>query len=163
MVNKKGNANYYKRVFAKPQVYKEIEFRSTLERDFAMFLDGKLVVYKGKKYLHKPIKWEYESKVFQLLPQREWVDRTERDKTLKRLVRNKKHTLQEVHYTPDFFLPEHKLVIEVKGVMFDNPLFHLRLRLFKHLYPKCAIWVVRHHEEFNNIDEILQNIQIKEE
>ena len=40
---------YYKRVFAKKVQYKGIEFNSKLEADFAMFLDGKIVNYKGVK------------------------------------------------------------------------------------------------------------------
>ena len=67
-------------------------FNSTLERDFAFFLDGGLLRYKGVNYYHKPIKWEYESKEFELIPQEDWFDRTEKDKTLKRILRNKKHT-----------------------------------------------------------------------
>lgn len=153
---------YYKRVFAKPQEYKGITFRSTLEKDFAMFLDGYIIRYKGANYYHKPIKWEYESKEFQLLPQKEWWDRTEKDKTLKRLIRNKKHTLQRVIYTPDFFLPEHKLIVEVKGKQFDDDTFRLRLRLFKHCYPTCAIWVVRSHTQFQEIDEVLEAVKIME-
>ena len=153
-------AQYYRRVYAKPQVYRGITFRSTLEKDFATFLDGIPVKYKGATYWHKPIKWEYESKEFELIPQEEWFDKTERDTTLKKLVRNKKHSLQRVIYTPDFVLPEHKLLVEVKGRQFEDGLFHLRLRLFKHKYPDYAIWIVRHHDEFQLIDDVLENIKI---
>lgn len=155
-----SNQKYYKRTFAKPQEYKGITFRSTMERDFAMFLDGQVVRYKGVNYWHKPIRWTYESQRFELVPQEVWYDRTERDKTLKKLVRNKKHTLENVEYGPDFYLPDHDLHIEIKGKMFDDALFHLRLRLFKHKFPNKAIWVVRHHDEFLNIDEVLANIKI---
>lgn len=154
---------YYKRVFAKPQIYNGIEFRSTLERDFAMFLDGKIVRYKGANYYHEPIKWQYEPYSFPLIKQEEWIDRTERDTSVKKIVRNKKHTLNQVVYTPDFYLPEHKLIVEIKGVQFDDKLFHLRLRLFKHCYPKCAIWIVRHHDQFADIDKVLENIKIGEQ
>lgn len=151
---------YYKRVFAKKVTYKGIEFNSKLEKDFAFFLDGGLLRYKGVNYYHKPIKWEYESKEFELIPQEDWFDKTERDKTLKRILRNKKHTLQRVIYTPDFYLPEYDLLVETKGKMFDDGLFHLRLRLFKHIYPNAKIWVVKSHTEFDKIDEILENIKI---
>ena len=151
---------YYKRVFAKPQVYKGIEFRSTMEKDFAQFLDGKLTVYKGLKLWHSPIKWEYESKEFELVAQEIWHDLTEKDKTLKKILRNKKHTLQRVIYTPDFYLPDYDLHIEIKGRQFDDDVFRLRLRLFKHFYPEKAIWVIRHHEEFWKIDEVLENLKI---
>lgn len=151
---------YYKRVFAKPQEYKGITFRSKLERDFAIFLDGKIVNYKGAIYYHQPVKWEYETKEFELIPQEEWVDKTEKDKTLKKLKRNKKHTLQRVIYSPDFYLPDYDLIIETKGVQFDDALFHLRLRLFKHKYPNEKIWVVRHHDEFLKLDEVLEAINL---
>lgn len=149
---------YYKRVYAKPQEYKGITFRSTLEKDFAMFLDGYFIRYKGSNYYHKPLNWEYENKVFELLPQEVWVDKTEKDNAVKKILRNKKHTLQRTIYTPDFYLPDYNLLVEVKGKQFDDDLFHLRLRLFKHKYPNFAIWVVRHHEDFNKIDEVLSNL-----
>lgn len=151
---------YYKRVFAKKVQYKGIEFNSKLEADFAMFLDGRVINYKGVNYYHKPIKWDYEKIVFELIPQEEWIDRTERDKSVKRIVRNKKHTLQRVIYTPDFYLPEHNLIIEVKGKMFDDDLFHLRFRLFRHKFPKAKIWIVKSHTDFDKIDEVLENIKI---
>lgn len=151
---------YYKRVFAKPQLYKGIEFRSTMEKDFAQFLDGKLLYYKGQYLLHKPIKWEYESKEFELISQEIWHDLTEKDKTLKKLLRNKKHILQRVIYTPDFYLPEYNLYVEIKGKQFDDDVFRLRLRLFKHFYPNEAIWIIRHHEEFLKIDEVIENLKI---
>lgn len=151
---------YYKRVFAKKVTYKGIEFNSKLEADFAMFLDGKIVNYKGVNYYHKPIKWDYEKIVFELIPQEIWVDKTEKDTRVKTILRNKKHTLQRVIYTPDFYLPEHKLIIEVKGRQFDDDVFHLRYRLFRHKFPNAKIWIVRHHEDFAKIDEILKNIEI---
>lgn len=153
---------YYKRVFAKPQVYKGIEFRSTMERDFAMFLDGVPFKYKGVGYYHKPIKWEYENKEFELIPQEKWVDKTERDNTVKTIDRNKIHTLQRVIYTPDFYLPEYNLLVEIKGRQFDDELFALRFRLFKHKYPNCAIWKVCHHEEFLALDSIIKNLKLGE-
>lgn len=153
---------YYRRIYAKPQTYKGIEFRSTLERDFAMFLDGHLLTYKGAKYYHKPIKWEYEAHEFELIPQEIWVDKTEKDNSVKTIQRNKKHTLQRTIYTPDFYLPEYNLLIEVKGRQFDDELFHLRLRLFKHKFPNNKIWIVRHHQDFANIDEVLKNITLGE-
>lgn len=153
---------YYKRVFAKKQEYKGITFNSTLERDFAMFLDGQFVNYKGAIYYHKPLRWEYETKIFELIPQEEWLDRTERDTTVKTIVRNKKHTLQRVIYTPDFYLPDYDLLCETKGFQFDDELFHLRLRLFKHRYPTAKIAIIRHHADFNKLDEIISNTQIKD-
>lgn len=155
-----NNSKYYKRVYAKPSEYKGIKFRSTLEKDFAMFLDGHIVRYKGVNYYHKPVKWEYESKVFELLPQVSWTDRTERETKLKTISRNKSHTLQRVVYTPDYYLPEYNLYIETKGVQFDDSLFHLRLRLFKHLFPNEAIWIVRHHSDFSKLDEVISNLSI---
>lgn len=155
------NSKYYKRVFAKPQEYKGIQFRSTLEKDFAMFLDGTPIHYKGVWYYTKPIKWEYETKEFELLPQETWIDKTERDKTVKTILRNKKHTLQRIIYTPDFYLPDYDLLVECKGFQFDDELFSLRFRLFKHKYPDKAIWKVTSHTEFQNIDEVLKAIQIK--
>lgn len=149
---------YYKRVYAKPQEYKGITFRSTLEKDFAMFLDGYFIRYKGANYYHTPLNWEYENKVFELIPQEVWVDKTEKDNAVKKILRNKKHILQRTIYTPDFYLPDYNLLVEVKGKQFDDDLFHLRLRLFKHKYPNFAIWVVRHHEDFNKIDEVLSNL-----
>lgn len=151
----------YTRTFAKPAEYKGITFRSTLEKHFAEFLDGRMIRYKNSNYFHPPVKWEYESKEFELIPQETWVDQTERDTAVKTIVRNKKHTLQRVIYTPDFYLPEYDLIVEVKGVQFDDSLFHMRLRLFKHIYPDKAIWVVRHHSEFQMLDKIIENVRIK--
>lgn len=155
-------AEYYKRTFAKPAEYKGITFRSTLEKDFAMFLDGQIIRYKGANYYHKPIKWEYESKEFELIPQETWVDKTERDTSVKKIKRNKKHTLQRVIYTPDFFLPEYNLIIETKGFQFDDGLFRLRLRLFKHYYPDCKIWIVTSHTQFQDLDKVLEAISIEQ-
>lgn len=151
---------YYKRVFAEKQQYNGITFNSTLERDFALFLDGQIVRYKGTNYYHTPIRWEYETHEFELLPQEEWTDQTEKDTTVKTIARNKKHTLQRVIYTPDFYLPDYDLFIETKGFQFDDPLFHLRLRLFKHCYPTTKIAIIRHHADFDKIDTILENINI---
>lgn len=153
---------YYKRTFARAQVYKGIEFRSTMERDFAKYLSGEVFFYKGANYWHEAVRWEYEGREFELIPQEEWFDRTERDKGLKRLVRNKKHTLQRVIYTPDFYLPDYDLYVEVKGFGFFNDLFKLRLRLFRHCYPDKKLWIVQHHEDFEKIDEVIKNIQIAE-
>lgn len=152
---------YYKRVFAKPAEYKGITFKSTMEKDFAMFLDGKMLRYKGHWYYHEPISWEYESKVFELIPQETWIDRTERDERVKTIKRNKKHTLPKIVYTPDFYLPEYDLLVEIKGRQFDDDLFSLRYRLFKHKYPECAIWKVTHHEQFSELDKILKNLEIE--
>ena len=160
---KVDNFKYYKRVYAKKQTYKGIIFDSTLERDFAMYLDGQLLRYKKEYYYHKPIEWKYEPFEFELIPQEDWVDKTEIDKSLKRIKRNKKHTLQRVIYTPDFLLPEYNLLVEVKGKQFDDALFHLRLRLFKHKYPNYAIWVVRHHSDFDKLDEVLMALKLTQE
>lgn len=152
---------YYKRVFAKKVQYKGIEFNSKLEADFAMFLDGRIVNYKGVNYYHKPIKWDYEKIVFELIPQETWVDKTEKDDRVKTILRNKKHTLQRVIYTPDFYLPEHKLIIEVKGKQFFDDLFRLRFRLFRHKFPEAKIWILQHHSDFEKLDEIINNTQIQ--
>lgn len=154
---------YYKRVFSKKAVFLGVEFRSKMECDFARFLSGVPFEYKGVRYWHEAVDWEYEAYEFELIPQEEWCDRTEREARLKRLVRNKRHTLQRVIYTPDFYLPKHDLYIEVKGKAFDDELFRLRLRLFRHVYPNCKLWVVRHHEEFFGLDGVLENIKIGEE
>ena len=157
------NERYYKRVFAKKQEYKGITFNSALERDFAMFLDGAFIKYKGTYYFSpKIIEWKYEPVEFELIPQEEWIDKTEIDKSVKTIKRNKKHTLQRVVYTPDFLLPEYNLLVETKGVQFDDALFHLRLRLFKHKYPNYKIWVVRHHDDFDKLSEVLEAIKIGE-
>ena len=158
-----GNFGYYKRVFAKPQEYKGITFRSTLEKDFAMFLDGIPIRYKGANYYHPKVRWEYETKEFELLPQETWIDKTERDKTVKTILRNKKHTLQRIIYTPDFYLPDYNLLVECKGFQFDDELFSLRFRLFKHKYPNLAIWKVTSHTEFQNLEEVLNNLKISEQ
>lgn len=160
---KEQNSNYYKRTFAKKCEYNGIEFDSKMERDFAMFLDGNLLNYKGENIYHKPIRWERESKVFELIPQEIWIDKTERDTSVKTIVRNKKHTRNRVIYTPDFYLPDYDLFIETKGFQFDDALFHLRIRLLQHKYPDVKIWIVRSHKDFMKIDEILKNVLIKEE
>lgn len=154
------NSKYYKRVFAKKVTYKGIEFDSKMEADFAMFLDGHIVSYKGTKLYHKPVKWERESKSFELIPQEIWLDRTERDTTVKTIQRNKKHTLQRVIYTPDFYLPEYDLYIEIKGLQFYNELFKMRLRLFRSKYPDKALIIIQHHEDFDKIDKAIENIKL---
>lgn len=154
---------YYKRTFAKQAEYKGITFRSTMERDFAMFLDGKMFRYKGVWYYHEPIRYEYETKEFELIPQETYIDRTEKDESVKTIDRNKKHTLPRIIYTPDFYLPDYNLLIEVKGFQFDDGLFSLRYRLFKHKYPDKPIWKVMHHEEFNNIDKVIKNLGVENE
>lgn len=152
---------YYKRVFAKKVEYKGLTFNSKLEADFAKFLSGELVEYKKHLFYRKPIAWEYESKEFELIPQEVWVDSTEKDLTVKRIKRNKRHTLQRVIYTPDFYLPEYDLFIETKGFQFDDDLFRLRFRLFKHKYPNVKIWKVTSHDDFYKLDEVLENIKLE--
>jgi len=152
--------HFYRRVFAKPQTYNGIQFKSTMESDFARFLSGELLRYKGVNYYHEPVRWEYETKEFELIPQEIWLDKTERDNSVKRIVRNKKHTLQRVIYTPDFYLPDYDLLCEVKGKQFFDDLFRLRYRLFKHCYPDKAIWLLTSHEDFDKLDEILENLKI---
>lgn len=155
---------YYKRVFAKPQIYNGIEFRSKIESDFAKYLSGEMFTYKGANYyLPKPVRWQYEAKEFELIPQEEWVDRTEKDQTLKKKVRSKKHTLQRVIYTPDFYLPDYDLYVEVKGKQFDDGLFRLRFRIFKHFYPDTAIWLVKSHEEFFDLENRLAHLNTTKE
>lgn len=154
---------YYKRTFAKEVIYNGIKFRSKLEADFAMYLDGKFFRYKGESFYRKPIKWEYESKEFELIKQEKWVDKTELDKTLKKLKRNKKHTLQRVIYTPDFYLPDFNLYIETKGFQFNDDTFKLRFRMFKHKYPDVAIWLVTSHSDFKKLDEVLEALEVSKE
>lgn len=153
---------YYKRVFAKKVEYRGLTFNSKLEADFAKFLSGELVEYKRNLFYRKPINWEYESKEFELIPQETWVDKTERDISVKTIQRNKKHTLQRVIYTPDFYLPEYDLFIETKGFQFDDDLFRLRFRLFKHKYPNIKIWKITSHEDFYKLDEVLENIKLED-
>ena len=152
---------YYKRVFAKKVEYKGLTFNSKLEADFAMFLDGQFLKYKNHIFYHPPIKWEYESKEFELIPQETWVDKTERDASVKIIQRNKKHTLQRVIYTPDFYLPDYDLFIETKGFQFDDDLFRLRFRLFKHKYPTAKIWKITSHDDFYKLNEVLENIRLE--
>lgn len=153
----------YKRVFAKEVEYRGIKFRSKLEADFAMYLDGVWFRYKGESFKRVPIRWEYESKEFLLIKQENWVDKTEFDKSVKKIKRNKKHTLQKVIYTPDFYLPDFNLHIETKGFQFNDGLFKMRFRLFKHKYPDEAIWLVTSHSDFKKLDEVLEALRISEE
>lgn len=152
---------YYKRIYAREATFKGTTFRSTMEADFAKFLSGVAFWYKGATYYHEAVRWEYEAHEFELIPQEEWRDPTERDTSVKRLVRNKKHTLPRVIYTPDFYLPDFDLFVEVKGFNFYNDLFKLRLRLFRHCYPDKKLWIVRHHEEFGALDKVVENTLIK--
>lgn len=154
---------YYKRTYAKKCEYKGITFDSKMEMDFAMFLDGKLIRYKGENLYHKPIRWIREGKRFELIPQDNWRDRTERDKSVKTILRNKRHTLEHIIYTPDFYLPDYDLNIEIKGYQYDDALYHMRLRIFRHFYPDEALAVIRHHHEFLNIDEIIKNTLIEQQ
>lgn len=158
-----NNNNYYKRTFAKKAEYKGIEFDSTMECDYAKFLDGQIIRYKGENIYHNPLKWEYESKEFELIPQQKYVDRTERDTTVKTIIRNKNHTLQRVIYTPDFYLPDYNLLVETKGFQFDDGLFRMRFRLFKHQFPNQPILLVTSHSEFMKLDEVLKNLKINKE
>ncbi len=151
---------YYKRVFAKKVLYAGYVFNSKMECDFARFLDGDIIFYKGVYHYHKPVRWQYEAKEFELIPQEQWIDKTERDTKVKTILRHKKHTLQRVIYTPDFYLPEYDLLVEVKGKQFNDDLFHLRYRLFKHCYPDKAIWLLTSHDDFEKLDEILECIKI---
>ena len=128
---------YYKRVFAKPCKFKDIKFRSKMERDFAKYLE------------RNHIEWEYEKYKFELLEHEPYFDKTE----------GKKHTLRGVFYTPDFYLPQYNLIVEIKGTWFDKRLFNLKLRLFKHKYPDKSICVINSREEFANIKEIIANLQ----
>lgn len=151
---------FYKRTFAKKSEYKGIVFDSKMEMDFAKYLDGMLISYKGIQIRHGPIKWE-RSKSFELIPRETWIDRTERDCSVKTL-RNKKRVLPKVVYTPDFYLPEYNLYVETKGYQFDDSVFRLRLRVFKHFYPNVNICIITSHSEFNKIDKIIENLKIGE-
>lgn len=130
---------YYKRVFAKPCRYKKIIFRSHLERDFAVYLD------KNK------IKWQYEKNKFELLSKEQYFDETD----------GKMHTLRNVLFIPDFYLPEYNLIVEIKGYPYNDRLFHLKLRLFKHLYKNRKICVINGREEFEKIKDILKLLKNK--
>ena len=130
---------YYKRIFAKPCRYKKTIFRSHLERDFAVYLD------KNK------IKWQYEKHKFELLSKEQYFDETD----------GKMHRLRNVLFIPDFYLPEYNLIVEIKGYPYNDRLFHLKLRLFKHLYKNKKICVINGREEFEKIKDILKLLKNK--
>lgn len=125
---------YYKRVFSKKCKYKNVKFRSHLERDFAKYLD------KLK------IEWEYEKYKFELLERTSYHDKVE----------DKDHILRGIFYTPDFYLPKYDLIIEIKGNWFDMRLFNLKLQLFKRKYPERKFCIIKSREEFERIKEIIE-------
>ena len=132
---------YYKRVFAKVCKYKGTTFRSHLERDFA-------------KYLEKQkLQWEYEKYKFELLERAEYTDQ----------IDGKKHILRGIFYTPDFYLPEFDLIIEIKGTWFDKRLFNLKLQLFKRKYPERKFIVIKSRAEFHKIKEAINKIKANKE
>lgn len=125
---------YYKKVFSKSCKYKNIKFRSMFERDFA-------------KYLTKNnIEWEYEKYKFELLEKTEYYD----------AVEEKKHILRGIFYTPDFYIPQLDLIVEIKGNWFDKRLFNLKLQLFKRKYPERKICIIRNRDEFSKIKELVE-------
>ena len=130
----------YKRIFAKPCKYKNIVFRSHLERDFAKYMD------KNK------IKWEYEKYKIELLPSQEYYD----------AIDNKIHTLRNVIIVPDFYLKEFDLLVEVKGYPYDDRLFKLKMKLFKYKYPKRKILVIKGYSQFYKLKDAIENLKEKE-
>lgn len=124
--------DYYKKVFAKVCKYKGKKFRSHLERDFAKYLDK------------NHIEWEYEKYKFELLERKEYIDQLD----------GKKHILRGIFYTPDFYIPELDLIVEIKGTWFDKRLFNLKLQLFKRKYPDRKIVIIKSREEFKKVKEI---------
>ena len=90
------------------QTYKGICMRSSWEINFSKWCD-----LSG-------IKWEYESKVFDL---------------------------GECTYTPDFYLPEFDCYIEIKGYFTDYA--KIKIRKFKQQYPKINFKLLKHKELVN--------------
>lgn len=127
---------YYKRVFAKPCEYNGTVFRSHLERDFAMWLD------------ENNIQWEYEKHQYELLPKTNYFDATD----------GKMHTQRSITILPDFYLPQANLIVEIKGLPYDDRAFRLKMRLFKEKYPDKPICILKDREEFNSIPGIISNL-----
>jgi len=100
---------------SKGSYYKKIWMRSSYEIAFVKWLD------------RKNIKWQYESKTFDL---------------------------ENTTYTPDFYLPEFNLYIEVKGYWRDDA--KLKFEEFKQRYCGIRIKIV-------NKEELKENNIIKED
>lgn len=98
----KNNPMYGKIIKPSWGKYKNISMRSSWEIKYAEYLDK------------NNIKWEYESKTFDL---------------------------GNTTYTPDFYLSEQNLYIEIKG--YSSNVFVNKFKLFKKLYPKVKINVLR--------------------
>jgi len=112
-------SNFYgKKYWPKRQsdkfVYADVRFRSIWEVDVAKYLDK------------NNIKWEFESKLFEI-----------NDNT----------------YTPDFYLPEEHKLIEVKGYWYKDAID--KFNKFKEIYPdiKIEIWDETKLKELKIINE----------
>lgn len=145
-----GKSQTYKRQYAKPQQYKGYDMHSTMEKDFAVYLD------------EQGIEWVYEPAPIVLIPREQYEDRTEiMPATRKTPAHYKPHTLTEIVYGPDFYLPESKLYVEIKGPQFDTADFRLKIRLFKHLYEDKPIIIIKHHKDFSRVLDAIVAVQAK--
>lgn len=150
-INKQNNENYYKRVFAKKCEYNGMEFDSQMEMHFAMFLDGQIVNYKGTKYYHKPVKYEREKYKFAIVPRQVYFNKAE----------NEYEFLEDVIYTPDFYIPSLNKFIEIKGFSGDTPEWRLRKRLMLHTFPNSInYYTIYHHSDFYKFENHSENIII---
>lgn len=150
-------------VLKKDFVYNGINFKNEIESNFAMYLDGKFFRCGGESYYRKPIRWEYKTKQFELFKQEIWLDKTQTNKSRKRIKQNKKYVLERQIYTPSFYLPDFNLNIEIKDLEINENLFKINFRLFKHKYPNEAIWLVTSEKDFKNLDEVLESLKISKE
>ncbi len=95
------NPMYGKLTHGKWGEYKGIKMRSSWEIKYAKYLDS------------QNIKWEYESKTFDL---------------------------GETTYTPDFYIPRTCIFVEVKGYWREDAI--KKFDIFKKKYPNCIIDIV---------------------
>lgn len=93
-------------------------------------LFGKITHGKGDYYKNIWMRSGYEIKYAQYLDQNNW----------KWLYESKTFDLGNATYTPDFYLVDDDVYVEIKGYWRDDAL--LKYRLFRKIYPKIRIRVL---------------------
>lgn len=146
-----GTQQTYKRTYANPKTHNGIEYRSTMEKDFAVFLES-----QGIEFLYEP-----EEIVLQ--PKFQFTDKTTIVPATRRTPAHPKiENIRAITYKPDFYLPAYKLYVEVKGFQFNTELFKMKLKMLKRAHPGIAIYVVTSHSQFwckSGTPDILRALQ----
>lgn len=128
--------------------------------DGITFASG-LEAYCYGKLKESGLEFAYEGKTFELLPVAKYegvyYKSVPKSKAMQCYQGKKVHPLK---YTPDFFSPKHKFVIETKGFVPSQHTFPIRWKLFLHHLNENGmgdyqLFLPRNQEQVNAVIQIL--------